>query len=590
MASLWKLEEGSGETFFYDEIGSNHGSLDGESMTQIDGRVGFGQQFSAGDIVIDPNQDMNWAINEDFAIEFWMRSDGSGEEPEVIVGRRSSIQGNRSQLWVGIEGNLPKLYVRFANSASFSLYGVPIDDGQWHHIVAVHESLSEEVSQFRFYVDGVQRGIRNQTLGERTLELSTEEITLGSLDGDYFYQGMLDEVAIYRGFPDVERIQLHYNNGLAGRGYCDAEQPIGEVTITSTPVTAIALGAAYSYQVTATGEPTSFTLGQAPQGMSITPEGLITWTPQELGSFDVQVTAANNQSSDTQTFVVEVRENQPPTAVAGEDQTVTSGTTVTLDGGESSDPDGQIAAYQWSQLAGPEVVLSDPNAQAPTFVAPQVNGESITLEFQLAVTDDLGITATDTTAVMVDANQIVGFPEGVATFMNYNDSRPMGIATDENSSLVYLRAVDPAEIAETRNRPTNLDWSGLVEFVVKVQNPGDTATVTIYLQEPAPEGYDWVKYSEEQGWQNYTEHAEFNADRTEITLTLQDGGIGDADPTANGLIRDPSGLGIATTTTGGGSSSSGGCSIAPHAEPGMEWLLLLMAPVLVALIRRLRHR
>jgi hypothetical protein len=312
MASLWKLEEGSGGTFFYDEIGSNHGALDGEPLTQVDGKVGYGQQFSNGDIVIDPNQDMNWAITDDFAIEFWMRSGGSGEDPEVIVGRRSSIQGNRSQLWVGIEGNLPKFYVRFTNGASFSLYGVPIDDGQWHHIVAVHESLSEEVSQFRFYVDGVQRAIRNQTLGERTLELSTEEITLGSLDGDYYYQGMLDEVAIYRGFPDVERIQLHYNNGLAGRGYCDAGQPIGEVTITSTPPTTIALGAAYSYQVTATGEPTSFMLDQAPQGMSISREGMIIWTPQELGSFDVQVTAANDQSSDMQTFVVEVTTHHDP--------------------------------------------------------------------------------------------------------------------------------------------------------------------------------------------------------------------------------------------------------------------------------------
>lgn len=40
--------------------------------------------------------------------------------------------------------------------------------------------------------------------------------------------------------------------------------------------------------------------------------------------------------------------NDAPLADAGLDQTVTRGTTVHLDGGESRDPDGTISDYKWT--------------------------------------------------------------------------------------------------------------------------------------------------------------------------------------------------------------------------------------------------
>ena len=65
--------------------------------------------------------------------------------------------------------------------------------------------------------------------------------------------------------------------------------------------------------------------------------------------FSLTVTdASGDQDTDTCIVVVSV-DNLPPTADAGVDQTVNEGDTVTLDGSNSSDSDGTIAAYLWEQ-------------------------------------------------------------------------------------------------------------------------------------------------------------------------------------------------------------------------------------------------
>ncbi|HWN66812.1 MAG TPA: peptidase S8, partial [Haliangium sp.] len=89
-----------------------------------------------------------------------------------------------------------------------------------------------------------------------------------------------------------------------------------------------------------------------------------------------------------------------PLARAGQDQVVLPGQTgITLNGTASSDPDGAITAYQWTQVAGPPVDLLGSNGPIATFTAPS---SSSTLTFQLAVTDDAGQTATDSVDVHVN--------------------------------------------------------------------------------------------------------------------------------------------------------------------------------------------
>ena len=73
-----------------------------------------------------------------------------------------------------------------------------------------------------------------------------------------------------------------------------------------------------------------------------------------------------------------------PVANAGPDQTVVSGSVVTLDGSAS---EGDIDSYSWAQTGGPTVSLSGASNAVAMFIAPFV-ASAVTLIFQLTVVNE----------------------------------------------------------------------------------------------------------------------------------------------------------------------------------------------------------
>ncbi|MFN2287189.1 MAG: S8 family serine peptidase [Chromatocurvus sp.] len=92
--------------------------------------------------------------------------------------------------------------------------------------------------------------------------------------------------------------------------------------------------------------------------------------------------------------------NQSPQARIEAPETATAGNIVSLDGSASSDPDGSITDYAWSQTSGAGVALTGATQASASFTAPDVS-EQTALAFSLSVTDNSGAQNTASVSVTI---------------------------------------------------------------------------------------------------------------------------------------------------------------------------------------------
>ncbi|MEQ3695878.1 MAG: PKD domain-containing protein [Pseudomonadales bacterium] len=146
----------------------------------------------------------------------------------------------------------------------------------------------------------------------------------------------------------------------------------------------------------------SWSIANAPAGSSamLTSTSVVApdFTPDVDGLYTFQLLVSDGSLTSSPSTVVLSSADQPPTANAGSDQSVTSGTQVSLDGSQSIDPEGSVLSYQWDFISlpvGSGAQLSDSANVQPTFTA-DVAGDFVV---QLTVTDANGQTSRDTVVI-----------------------------------------------------------------------------------------------------------------------------------------------------------------------------------------------
>ena len=151
---------------------------------------------------------------------------------------------------------------------------------------------------------------------------------------------------------------------------------------------------------------TNWTKISGPAGGNISsPANLSTnITALQAGTYTFRLTASVSGSpvatDDVIINVAAPAANKPPVANAGADISITLPTnTASLTGTASSDPDGTISSYAWTQVSGPNTSTLASPAGSATGISGLVQGVYV---FQLKVTDNGGLNDLDSVSVIVN--------------------------------------------------------------------------------------------------------------------------------------------------------------------------------------------
>ena len=137
------------------------------------------------------------------------------------------------------------------------------------------------------------------------------------------------------------------------------------------------------------------------------------------------------------------KENEVPIADAGPSKVVTPPDDTETLSGTGTDSDGQVVAYLWSQISGPNASLIVNPGSATTEVEDLEEGLYV---FQLMVTDEKGATGVDTTTITVSPS-----PLKTLSLQPANNPFEMQLITYNGQDVGYAGGIDIPVCAWTIN-------------------------------------------------------------------------------------------------------------------------------------------
>jgi hypothetical protein len=264
----WRLGETQGEVAD-DGIGANDGTyLNGVALGvpgALPADANTAARFSAAS---QQKLDVPWSdlLNPpQFTVEVWARLTGGSSYRSPLTSRADQPQ--RGYIFYAEPDNTWHFWSGKGDQSGWdNLAGPAVNLNQWAYLAATYDGTTK-----RFFVNGVEAGSSTAAFGLN--DQSPLRIGGGASEGDgnFFFEGDVDEPAVYAKALTDEQIILHYMAGIAGGAPPSIRiaQENGKIVVTwdagtletATHVSgpwAPASGATSPYTVPAGGPSTSF--------------------------------------------------------------------------------------------------------------------------------------------------------------------------------------------------------------------------------------------------------------------------------------------------------------------------------------------
>jgi hypothetical protein len=201
LAGYWRLDDPAGSTTVCDALGANVGSYRGGVQTGAAGALAGDPDTAAtfdglsGEVAVPDAAALD--LGDAFTVEAWVkRGSTGGSENQAIVSKQNLS-------WVLMFNPANQLVLRKSNTGDVVASTVTLTDTtSWHHV-----AVTKSGSTVRLYIDGasVTGAATNRTMTDNTLPLA-----IGQSSDSAYFDGGIDEVAVYRGALTASQIQGHY--------------------------------------------------------------------------------------------------------------------------------------------------------------------------------------------------------------------------------------------------------------------------------------------------------------------------------------------------------------------------------------------
>ncbi|WP_244524546.1 PKD domain-containing protein [Trujillonella endophytica] len=380
----WSLGEASGGTAF-SQAGAGDAAIssgvrtgwegalrgDADTSTWFDGRTGLVSQQA-------PVRGL-----DTFTVEAWFETRTTAGGVIVDFGdvRSGLSRNNDRQIWLDTAGRVN--FAVYPDAPRSLVSPAAYNNGTWHHVAG-----TVGPDGMKLYVDGRLVASRADTFGAFDISGYWHIGADRPWSGAAYYNGRIDEVAVYPVVLTAEQVARHHALGSTGAGGNVAPQ----ASFTSS---ADGLTAAFDGRASTDPDGTigshGWDFGDGTTGTGAT----VTHAYARAGTFTVRLTvtdAAGATAGTERQVTVVAPANRPPTAAFTATPT---GLSLAVDGRGSADGDGTVAAHSWNWGDG-----SAPGTGATATHAYAAPG---TYQVTLTVVDDDGAAGSVTRAVAVAA-------------------------------------------------------------------------------------------------------------------------------------------------------------------------------------------
>ncbi|MCW2867498.1 MAG: signal peptidase [Marmoricola sp.] len=149
-----------------------------------------------------------------FSVEAWIRTTTTSGGRILGFGDAGASTASTTvdrQLYVGTNG---KVYFGVGTSKTVVASNAALNDGRWHHVVGTYATGA---GGMLLYVDGVRQaatGTATPATGTGYWRAGAEVLSTWTMGPDNYYDGSLEELAVYTTTLSAARVKAHYDAGV----------------------------------------------------------------------------------------------------------------------------------------------------------------------------------------------------------------------------------------------------------------------------------------------------------------------------------------------------------------------------------------